>query len=91
MNKFFSFSMLTLFVLLSCTTTPNKTNVVTDEWTPLFNGRDLDDWTVKIQHHDVGVNFGKTFRVEEGIIKVRYDQYGDFNDQFAHLYFIVNN
>jgi hypothetical protein len=25
--------------------------------------------------------------VEDGMIKVRYDQYGDFNDQFAHLYY----
>lgn len=58
-----------------------------DEWMPLFNGKDLDDWIVKIHHHDVGVNFGNTFRAEDGMIKVRYDQYGDFNDQFAHLYY----
>jgi hypothetical protein len=58
-----------------------------DGWVKLFNGRNLDNWIVKIHHHDVGVNFGNTFRVEDGLIKVRYDQYGDFNEQFAHLYF----
>lgn len=58
-----------------------------DQWITLFNGRDLDDWIVKIHHHETGDNFGNTFRVEDGIIKVRYDQYGDFNDQFAHLYY----
>src|SRR5688572_18375137 len=42
---------------------------------------------VKIHHHPVNVNFGNTFRVEEEIIKVRYDQYGNFNDQFGHLYY----
>lgn len=57
------------------------------KWIRLFNGKDLRDWIVKINHHDVGENFGNTFRVEDGIIKVRYDQYGDFNDQFGHLYF----
>ena len=57
------------------------------EWIKLFNGHDIKDWTVKIHHHDVGVNFGNTFRVVDGIIEVRYDQYGDFNDQFAHLYY----
>lgn len=57
------------------------------EWQPLFNGRDIQDWIVKIHHHDVGENFGNTFRVEDGMIKVRYDQYGDFNDQFGHLYY----
>ena len=57
------------------------------EWIPLFNGTNLDDWIVKIHHHEVGENFGNTFRAEDGMIKVRYDRYGDFNDQFAHLYY----
>lgn len=57
------------------------------EWVSLFNGKDIDDWIVKIFHHEVGENFGNTFRVEDGIIKVRYDEYGDFNDQFGHLYY----
>jgi hypothetical protein len=56
-------------------------------WVPLFNGRDINDWIVKIHHHEVGENFGNTFRVEDGMIKVRYDQYGAFNDQFGHLYY----
>lgn len=56
-------------------------------WSPLFNGRDLDNWMVKIYHHAVGENYGSTFRAEDGIIKVRYDEYGDFNEQFGHLYY----
>ena len=77
--------ILTLFsFLLANCATPRSTS---DEWIKLFNGRDLNDWIVKIHHHDVGVNFGNTFRAEDGVIKVRYDQYGDFNDQFAHLYY----
>lgn len=47
----------------------------------------MTNWTVKIHHHEVGDNFGNTFRVQDGMIKVRYDQYGDFNDQFGHLYY----
>ncbi|MFZ9661695.1 MAG: 3-keto-disaccharide hydrolase, partial [Chitinophagaceae bacterium] len=57
------------------------------KWKSLFNGKDIKDWVVKIHHHEVGVNFGNTFRVEDGIIKVRYDQYGDFHEQFGHLYY----
>jgi hypothetical protein len=57
------------------------------EWIQLFNGTNLDDWIVKIHHHDAGVNFGNTFRVEDSIIKVSYDQYENFNDQFGHLYY----
>src|SRR5689334_16379057 len=56
-------------------------------WVSLFNGKDLNDWIVKIYHHEVGDNFGNTFRVEDGMIKVRYDKYGAFNDQFGHLYY----
>lgn len=59
------------------------------KWVELFNQKNIDDWIVKIHHHKVGENFGNTFRVEEGIIKVRYDQYEDFNDQFGHLYYKV--
>lgn len=59
-----------------------------DAWEILFNGKDLTGWTTKIHHYEVGDNHGETFRVEDGIIKVRYDQYeGDFNDRFAHLYY----
>lgn len=55
-------------------------------WISLFNGKDLAGWTVKVAKHPVGVNFANTFRVEEGVIKVSYDGYGAFNEQFAHLY-----
>lgn len=58
-----------------------------EDWIPLFNGRDLNDWTVKISGHDVGVNFANTFRVENGVLSVRYDGYGDFDDQFGHLFY----
>lgn len=58
-----------------------------EKWVTLFNGKDIQDWMVKIHHHAVNVNFGKTFRVEDEMIKVRYDEYGDFNNQFGHLYY----
>lgn len=66
---------------------PMSAQTDAEDWQELFNGRNLDGWTVKIHHHEVGENFGHTFRVEDNLIKVRYDQYGDFNDQFAHLYY----
>ena len=58
-----------------------------ENWQPLFNGKNLNDWTVKVYHHEVGENFGNTFRVEEGMIKVRYDQYDSFNNRYAHLFY----
>jgi hypothetical protein len=58
-----------------------------EQWVQLFNGKDINDWIVKIHHHEVGDNFGNTFRVQDSIIQVRYDQYGEFNEQFGHLYY----
>lgn len=76
--------LLALVLLICLSSCAPKTN---NDWIELFNGNDLSDWIVKIHHHDPGVNFGETFRAEEGMIKVRYDQYGDYHDQFAHLYY----
>ena len=56
------------------------------EWRSLFNGRDLSGWTVKINKHPLGENYADTFRVEDGVIKVAYDRYGKFDEQFGHLY-----
>lgn len=55
-------------------------------WIPLFNGRDLSGWTVKIAQHPLGDNHANTFRVEDGIIKVSYDGYDRFNRRFGHLF-----
>ncbi len=78
--------MRTLLVLLALSS-PLRADDKKDEWRPLFNGRDLDGWTPKITGHDLGVNFAKTFRVEDGLLKVRYDGYKDFDKQFGHLFF----
>ena len=60
----------------------------TGKWIKLFNGKNLEGWTVKIKDHPVKDNFGNTFRVENGAIKVSYDQYGDkFKEQFGHLFY----
>jgi len=56
-------------------------------WIPLFNGRDLSGWTPKIRGHDPGVNFARTFRVEDGVLKVVYDGYETFDDRFGHLFY----
>ncbi len=56
-------------------------------WQSLFNGKNLDGWTVKIKGQDAGVNYLDTFRVEDGVIKVRYDRYTRFNGEFGHLFY----
>lgn len=57
------------------------------DWIQLFNGRNLDGWTVKIAKHKVGENFGNTFRVENGLLKIAYDHYDTLSGQFGHLFY----
>jgi hypothetical protein len=57
------------------------------EWIQLFNGRDLADWTVKFAKHDLGENFRNTFRAEDGLLKVRYDQWPSFDGEFGHIFY----
>ncbi len=56
------------------------------KWIPLFNGKDLTGWTIKIAKRPLGENFAKTFRVEDGILKVSYDGYDKFDQQYGHLF-----
>lgn len=58
-----------------------------EEWIQLFNGMDLSGWTPKICGYEVGDNFGETFRVEDGLLKVSYEHYDDFDGKFGHLFF----
>ncbi len=58
-----------------------------EEWIKLFNGKDLSGWVPKIRGYDLGVNFGNTFRVENGILKVVYDKYDKFDNRFGHLFY----
>lgn len=58
-----------------------------EEWIPLFNGRDLNGWAVKITGHDLHDNYGSTFRMEDGVLKVAYDQYETFDGKFGHIFY----
>ena len=52
------------------------------EWIQLFNGKDLKNWDIKIKGYDLNDNFGNTFRVENGLLKVGYEKYDKFNDRY---------
>ena len=57
------------------------------DWLQLFNGKDLTGWTPKFAHHELGENFHDTFRVENGMLEVRYDKWPSFTDEFGHLFY----
>ena len=59
----------------------------TEDWIPLFNGRNLDGWTPKFTKHPLGENLNDTVRVEDGLLKIRYDKWTSFNGEFGHLFY----
>jgi hypothetical protein len=81
---------LSIFIILlvfsiGCT---NEQSLKEKEWISLFNGKDLNDWLIKMNHYDAGIDSVNTFRVEDGMVRVSYEKYGNkFNDRFAHLYY----
>jgi hypothetical protein len=78
---------LGLTLLLLAAASAGKSREAEEKWIQLFNGRDLDGWTVKIAGYDAGDNFGDTFRVEDGVLKVAYDRYERFDGRFGHLFY----
>jgi hypothetical protein len=58
-----------------------------DGWISIFNGKNLDGWTPKIKGYALGENYGDTYRVEDGLLKVSYDKYDKFNNRFGHLFY----
>jgi hypothetical protein len=83
--QFFMFAFLPLFFFLLQGCNTNKQS--SDKWISLFNGKDLEGWTVKIKGYDLGENFGNTFRVEDGLMKVRYDQYDSLRGRYGHIFY----
>lgn len=53
----------------------------------MFNGKDLKDWTPKVSGHKAGENPGDIFRVADGVLKVSYDQFENFDGRFGHLFY----
>lgn len=78
---------LALGLLCACGSQAEVSNkpVKTPKAIQLFNGKDMKDWTPKIRLHEVGDNYANTFRVEDGLLKVRYDGYDNFDQQYGHL------
>ncbi|GAB3997351.1 DUF1080 domain-containing protein [Spirosoma daeguense] len=57
------------------------------EWVSLFNGKDLSGWDIKIAGLPLNDNYKNTFRVEDGILRVAYDQYKTFEGKYGHIYY----
>ncbi|OIQ36400.1 MAG: hypothetical protein BM563_10915 [Bacteroidetes bacterium MedPE-SWsnd-G1] len=76
-----SIFLITIYaMLLSCSTEKS-------EWKILFNGKNLDGWVEKMQHHELGENYKNTYRVVDGKIQINYDGYDKFENRYSHLFY----
>ena len=69
------------FAAMEPPTSPNG-----EEWTSLFNGKDLDGWVYKEKGSELGVDPSGTVKVEDGVIRMDYSGWDRFNGRFGHLH-----
>lgn len=77
-------------LVFSCGSPPaadTSENAVTEGWKPLFNGQNLDGWTIKFADQELGDNFRNTFVWEDDMLRIKYDEYENFDDAYAHMYY----
>lgn len=77
--------ILSLFTI--CTSLALADEPAGEKWIPLFNGKDLEGWTPKFADFPLGENLENIFRVEDGLLKVSYEDSGDFQGHFGHLFY----
>ncbi|MGJ8692683.1 MAG: 3-keto-disaccharide hydrolase [Thalassotalea sp.] len=83
-------SLLLVIAIAGCQNSqPDQTKQTINkhEWVSLFNGKNLDGWTAKFKGHPAGENYNNTFRVEDGLLTVSYDNWASFpKNKFGHLF-----
>lgn len=80
-----------LLLATGCVQTRNEDAAPSDpqheDWIQLFNGQNLEGWNVKFAGYPLDENLRETFRVEDGLLKVRYDNWSGFDGEFGHIFF----
>lgn len=83
--------LLPVVLLAACNPSAQKKQIAEtgepEEWIQLFNGENLDGWTIKMNKYPIRENFNNTFRVENGMMVTRYDQYDQFDAEYGHIFY----
>ncbi|MEX2463944.1 MAG: DUF1080 domain-containing protein [Balneolaceae bacterium] len=86
MNKI---NWIAILMILIISTACSQRNVEseTEEWIDLFNGENLDGWDLKIAGYELNDNVYNTLRVEDGMLRVSYDEYERWNGELGHFFY----
>ncbi|MCY1718757.1 DUF1080 domain-containing protein [Prolixibacteraceae bacterium Z1-6] len=98
MRTFLTTSKIIVFALAlllsACNSKPKgqdssetEANKSGENWIQLFNGKDLNDWDIKFKGEEMGVNYNTTFRVEDGLLRVSYENWDEWNGKFGHIFY----
>jgi hypothetical protein len=84
--------LLAIVILLSACNSKPKTEQAAEKsaegnWIQLFNGKDLNNWQIKFKGHELGDNYNNTFRVEDGRLRVSYENWDEWNGKFGHIFY----
>jgi hypothetical protein len=83
--KYFLVLLLGFLIQACSTKAPQNANM--ENWEELFNGKNLDGWNIKIRGYELNDNYNNTFRVQDGLLTVSYDQYDDFATKYGHIFY----
>jgi hypothetical protein len=78
-------SFLLLLILACCK--PAGQQQEQEQWIQLFNGSDLEDWDIKFNKYPLNENYRNTFRVEDGMLTVNYDEWDSIDGEFGHIFY----
>lgn len=57
------------------------------DWQSLFNGKNLNNWTIKMAGQALNENHKNTFSARKGVMHINYDEYETFEDKYAHIFY----
>ena len=77
---------LLLCAVLPACQSPDE-DPATEDWQLLFNGVDLSGWDIKIAGHELNDNYLETVIVEDSMIRISYDNYDTFGENYGHIYY----
>lgn len=78
-------NFLIVFILITFLSCDNDQSNI--QWVNLFNGENLNGWEMKIAGYELNNNYRNTFSVNDGVIKVSYNDYDSFDEKFGHLFY----
>ncbi|MCB0839622.1 MAG: DUF1080 domain-containing protein [Bacteroidetes bacterium] len=75
-----------LLIFFSCQPDSGEKKEESEKWVSLFNGQNLDGWAIKINGHELGENYANTFRVEDSLLKISYDEYENYGTNYGAIF-----